>query len=322
MSEWAKRRKRVMVDLAKVTGIKKDLGEIPGFSGLEEHPFRVVLNPNYEFDLDFLRFLVSWWGRVIAGECFAGVFIFGPQGAGKSSGPEQLLGRLGVPLVAHTAHDRLEVDDLIYHQVVIGGHSITKDGPLTRAMRDGIPFLLNEVDVVEPGQLSALNDIIEYGRVEIPTTGELIRAAPGFGMIATANTNGAGDANGEFHGTKSMNRAFMSRFLKYRKDYPDEKQEMMILEKQCPSLMKEIRERMIKYGQAIRSAHANGLSDTLSTRGLVLWGQQALCMAGVKKEGRSPVAVALEHAFLNGLPDHDRVSAVNLAKAQLGDHFS
>lgn len=55
-----------------------------------------------------------------------------------------------------------------------------RHGMLPTAMRNGDILLLNEVDMADPGQMSALNTVLEGGCLEIRETGEVIEPIPCF----------------------------------------------------------------------------------------------------------------------------------------------
>ena len=68
--------------------------------------------------------------------------------------------------------------------------------------------LLDELDLANPAKVMCLQSILEGKGYFIKKTGEYVKA-PGFTVIATANTKGKGSDDGRFIGTNVMNEAFL-----------------------------------------------------------------------------------------------------------------
>lgn len=80
---------------------------------------------------------------------------------------------------------------------------------------------------------------------------QYVRPAPGFTIIATANTKGKGSADGRFAGTNQLNEAFLDRFhFTYEQDYAS------------PAVEKKI---LAKYGESL------GVTDDAFITNLVNW---------------------------------------------------
>jgi len=268
----------------------------------ESNNFIPNIKPNYVFDRDRLTvvnaFLMSAW----ADGDEEGLQLIGPTGSGKTSIIEQVCARLDAPVMSITAHDRLEVPELISNIVAVKGSTLTVDGSLTMAMREGYVFVLNEIDLVEPGTLTGLNDILERGFVVVPGTNELVRAAPGFAFVTTSNTGGGGDETGMYGGTRVQNLAFRDRFIKLMVDYPDKDTEMGILEGYFPGMDKRVAGGFIDVANMVRSAFmaGTGMDVTFSTRTLIRWVRLTAQFGGMQDRGVSPVHYALDLALANG----------------------
>ena len=100
------------------------------------------------------------------------------------------------------------------------------------------------------------------------------RRAPGFNIIATANTKGKGSDDGRFIGTNVLNEAFLERFaLTFEQDYPTTKVEQKILEKASGSLGvldEAFCENLANWADIIRKTFRDGgIDEVISTRRLV-----------------------------------------------------
>lgn len=265
----------------------------------EASPF-VPRKETYEFRKDDMR-LFGAWMKIDNGD---GLFITGPTGSGKTSLVQQVCARLNIPLQQATAHDRLEVPELIGHQTIIDGDMVFQDGPLTTAMRHGHWFLLNEADLLGEGTATGLNDILEGQSLSIPENGgEIVHPHEDFRFIATGNTNGGGDASGLYAGTTRQNLSFMDRFMVMEVGYMDSETELAVLEAKVPELPEEIRKTMVEVANKFRSlfmgeSDAEGAIEvTMSTRTLVRWAKLTYFMHNRANDKVNPAIYALDPAL-------------------------
>ena len=95
-------------------------------------------------------------------------------------------------------------------------------GPVYRAMRDGRPLIIDEIDYIKPDVLASLNHILTRVAGESLTvqqdSGEEIKMREGFCVIATGNFPSDADVE-RYVGTQKMNAAFLSRLRKMEYDY-------------------------------------------------------------------------------------------------------
>ena len=91
-------------------------------------------------------------------------------------------------------------------------------------------LILNEIDLVAPGDLAALNDVLEGKPLTIVgNSGEVIYPHKSFRVVATANTKGYGDSEGFYSGARILNQAFLDRFRFMVVDYPQANVEKIML---------------------------------------------------------------------------------------------
>ena len=140
---------------------------------------------------------------------------------------KEFCARLNKPCIELTCSSKLEASDLL-GTYVLGKEDINdkepsmiwQDGALVRAMRTGALLLLNEYDLADPSQMSALNGVLEDGKIFLESHGcEVVEAQQGFCVVVTANTNGAGDNTGRYIGCGELNQAQLDRFLFVKVDY-------------------------------------------------------------------------------------------------------
>lgn len=277
--------------------------------GDERETFIPKVNPEYKFRRDKLREVLNFFLLAWQEGPSVGLHLKGPTGSGKTSLIEQVCARLRVPLVSYTCHERTEVQDLVSSVVVANGSTLTVDGPLTMAMRNGMPFLANELDAPAPGTLIGLNDIIERGMVVIPESGEVVKAAPGFVFIGTSNTGGQGDDMGVHAGTQIGNVAFWDRFVTTQVGYMDAKDEIELIQRAQPTIDKTAAKVFVDTANMIREAFVkgSGMSCPFSTRKVIQWLKLTAVYRGVSKEGISPPHMALDLVLGNNLSEGERV---------------
>lgn len=155
---------------------------------------------------------------------------------------------------------------------------VWNDGPVLKAMRGskdpvtgevrGCVICLDEIDQAKTGIMS-LQTIAQGKPYYNKKTNEIIEPAPGFCLIATANTKGDGDGMDKFAGAQIMNQAFLERFsIIVEQDYPTVTVEKKILSKHTSD--KNFIKLLTAIAKQTRKALSDGLFEQcLTTRRLV-----------------------------------------------------
>jgi len=290
---------------------------VEGFAD-NQHP-NIPLLKEYVFRKEPLRDVLSFL-RHSAGD---GLYVTGPTGCGKTSLVAQVAARLNWPVQSVTCHGRMELGDLMGQFVLTNGNMQFVHGPLAKALRDGHLLILNEIDLMDPSELSGLNDIIEGAPLVIAQNGgEVIRPHPKFRVIATGNSSGQGDQSGLYQGVMRQNLAFMDRFRLLEVGYPDETEEGQLLELTVPKLPEAIRSKMIDVANQIRRLFVGNdpvatLTVTMSTRSLIRWASLTVAFKG----SPNPLEYAMDRALTFRASPEQRIAILAIAAAVFGDDW-
>lgn len=288
----------------------------PGFA--PNHSFMQHVPPvkPYFFRKSLLSPFMSWLFVPAGDSCL----LVGPTGSGKSSIVEQTCARLAWPCITVSAHSRMEMPELTGYNLPytdpVSGDLNTKfvDGPLTKAMREGFVFVLDEYDTLDPAVTVGLHAVME-GRplVIAENNGEVIHPHANFRFVACGNTAGQSDESGVYAATMQQNLASLDRFRVFEVPYLDSADEVSTIVDAIPGIPSEIVEKMVKVANSIRLQHqghgGSYLSVTMSTRTLLRWARIAF---GYTMSGQeNPLKVALQESLLNRC---DRVQKVAIDK--------
>ena len=169
--------------------------------------------------------------KVVKSGMFYPVFITGLSGNGKTMMVEQVGAQLERELIRVPITIETDEDDLLGGFRLSDGDTVWHDGPVVRAMKAGAVLLLDEIDLAS-NKIMCLQPVLEGNPVFLKKIGKLITPAPGFTIIATANTKGKGSDDGRFIGTNILNEAFLERFpITVEQEYAPIKTELKIVEK-------------------------------------------------------------------------------------------
>ncbi len=229
--------------------------------------------------------------------------VSGPTGSGKSSLVNEVAARSNIPVFPIVGHNRLEFLDIAGQYVPTeNGGFLFEYGPLPLAMKAGGILLFDEIDLVDPSTLVAMNAVLDGRPLSLSANdGEVINPQEGFRIVATANTTGHGDGEAYgYSGTLRMSRAFMNRLeWTFVVDYPEPHVEKVILSEITGN--DDIASQMVHFANEIRQLHKSEESripDTISTRELRQWAKAMLFFRKVPRV-KNPLAQALKYVVVN-----------------------
>jgi MoxR-like ATPase len=140
-------------------------------------------------------------------------------------------------------------------------------------MERGAVLLLDEIDLAS-SKIMCLQPVLEGKPLFLKKIGEVVEPAPGFNIVATANTKGKGDEAGRFVGTNVLNEAFLERFpITFDQPYPSMAVEKKIVAKELKLLGVEDNDfaaLLVSWADTIRKTFFDGgVDEIVSTRRLV-----------------------------------------------------
>lgn len=213
--------------------------------------------------------------KVIRKGVFYPLYITGLTGNGKTMLVQQACAIAKRELVRVQITPETDEDDLIGGFRLINGETVWFDGPVVLAARRGAICLIDEVDY-GTGKISCLQGILEGNGIFLKKVNRIVPIAPGFNIIATANTKGRGseEFGGKYINTQIMNEAFLERFgATFEQEYPPVKTEIKILQKTLASFGTDndlYAENLVNWADVTRKAYYNsGSDDLITTRRLV-----------------------------------------------------
>ncbi len=190
------------------------------------------------------------------------LLIKGPTGTGKSRFVEYMAATLNKELITISCHEETSSTDLIGRYIIKGAETIWIDGPLTRAVKEGAIIYLDEVAEARPDIIVAIHSLTDHRReLYIDKTGTTIKAHPDFMLVASYNP-------GYQKGFKELKPSTRQRFVALTFEYPSEKLEREILEKETGVESSDAK-KIVAIAGKIRNLTELGLAETVSTRLLV-----------------------------------------------------
>jgi hypothetical protein len=211
--------------------------------------------------------------KIINSRIFYPVFITGMSGNGKTLSVEQACAVLNREIIRVNITIETDEDDLIGGFRLVDGNTVWHNGPVIDALERGAVLLLDEIDLAS-NKILCLQSILEGKGIFLKKTGRYVQPAPGFTIVATANTKGKGSDDGRFIGTNVLNEAFLERFaLTFEQAYPTPTIEQRILEGVCSELGiddSEFCQKLAFWADQIRRTFKEGgVDEIISTRRLV-----------------------------------------------------
>lgn len=214
--------------------------------------------------------------KIIGSKLFYPIFITGLSGNGKTFGVEQACAAHNRDLFRVNITIETDEDDLLGGFRLVNDSTKWFDGPVVRAMKTGGVLLLDEVDLGS-NKLLCLQPVLEGKGILLKKINQYVKPAPGFTIVATANTKGQGSETGKFVGTNILNEAFLERFCAtFEQKYPEERVEKNILKKLFQShdlksdSIDDFISKLVAWAFGTRKTfESGGTSDLISTRRLV-----------------------------------------------------
>jgi len=205
--------------------------------------------------------------NIISSKQFYPIFVTGLSGNGKTLMVEQVCAELGRECIRVNISIETDETDLLGGPTLVNGNVVNRDGPVITAMKRGAVLLIDEVDRGS-NKLMCLQGILEGKPYYNKKSGELVHPAPGFNVVATANTKGRGSEEGRYL-SQILDDAFLERFpITVEQEYPDAKTEKKIL---TPLIADEdFVDNLCQWADVVRQSFEQGATDEIiSTRRLV-----------------------------------------------------
>jgi hypothetical protein len=211
--------------------------------------------------------------KILSSDIFFPIFITGLSGNGKTKSVQQVCAETGRKLFRVNITVETDEDDLIGGFRLKDGNTVFEYGPVIHAMKEGAVLLIDEIDLAS-NKILCLQSILEGSPYHVKKTGEYVKPAKGFTIVATANTKGKGSDDGRFVGTNILNEAFLERFvITVEQEYPSQTIEKNILKKLFNKFEiddDDFTDKLTKWAKLIRDGFINGSVDELiTTRRLV-----------------------------------------------------
>ena len=204
---------------------------------------------------------------------FYPVFITGLTGNGKTTMVEQVCAKLKRECLRINISIETDEDDLVGGNTLVDGNVVFREGPVITAMRRGAVLLIDEIDRGS-NKLMCIQGILEGKPYFIKKTGEVVSGAPGFNVVATANTKGRGTDDGKYIAAQILDEAFLERFpVTVEQEYPTSVIEKKIIINNMEALEcadEDFADKLVNWAEIIRKTYMEGAIDELiSTRRLV-----------------------------------------------------
>ena len=146
---------------------------------------------------------VEWLRALLANDM--PVLLYGPPGTGKTALIEVSYEGAAYTVMGSDDTERSDFEGS-YVQTADGAF-VWVDGPLVRAMEEGVPLFVDEIGLISPKVLSLLYAAMD-GRQEIRITANpergIVKAKPGFMVVAATNPHAPG---------VRLSEALLSRFV-------------------------------------------------------------------------------------------------------------
>lgn len=193
------------------------------------------------------------------------VLLKGPTGCGKTRFVEAMANELGRELITVAGHEDMTSADLVGRFLLKGAETVWVDGPLTRAVREGAVFYLDEVVEARQDTTVVIHPLADHRR-ELPVDrlGVTLPAAPGFQLVISYNP-------GYQSVLKSLKESTRQRFVAIELGFPPPDIETEVVAHEA-GIDQETARTLVRLAGAIRNLDGSPLREASSTRMLILTG--------------------------------------------------
>ena len=232
------------------------------------------------------------------------ILLKGPTGSGKTKLAETLSATVNTPMHQVNCSVDLDAESLLGFKTIKTNEQgqqeiVFIDGPVIKAMREGHILYIDEINMAKPETLPILNGVLDYRRqLTNPFTGEVIKAAPGFNVIAAINEG--------YVGTLPMNEALKNRFVVIQVDYIDGDILKDVIKQQSQLQDDAIIEQIIKFNEDLRTMSKQGQisEEAASIRALIDLSDLITVM---------PIERAIKRTIIDKLEDEREQQAIKNA---------
>jgi len=210
--------------------------------------------------------------KIIKSNMFYPTYISGLSGNGKTFMVEQACAKVKKEFIRVQINPETDEDDLLGGFRLINGETVFAKGPVLKAMENGAILLLDEIDRAT-NKIMCLQGILEGKPVLVKKTGEIVKPAEGFNVIATANTKGKGSEDGRFTAASIIDEAFLERFtISVDQQFPGMGTEKKIVLKHMEKFGAtddDFADKLVIWADIIRKTfYDDGVDEVISTRRL------------------------------------------------------
>ena len=210
--------------------------------------------------------------KIVKSNMFYPTYISGLSGNGKTFMVEQACAKIGKEFIRVQINPETDEDDLLGGFRLINGETVFAKGPVLKAMENGAILLLDEIDRAT-NKIMCLQGILEGKPVLVKKTGEIVKPAEGFNVIATANTKGKGSEDGRFTAASIIDEAFLERFtISVDQRFPSLSVEKKIVIKHMEkygTADEDFADKLVTWADIIRKTYYDdGVDEVISTRRL------------------------------------------------------
>lgn len=193
------------------------------------------------------------------------ILLKGPTGCGKTRFVEAMARDLGRELITVAGHEDMTSADLVGRFLLKGGDTVWVDGPLTRAVRTGAVFYLDEIVEARQDTTVVIHPLADHRR-ELPVDrlGVTLPAAPGFQLVISYNP-------GYQSVLKSLKESTRQRFVAIELGFPPPEIETEVVAHEA-GIDQEAARTLVRLANAIRNLDGSPLREASSTRMLILTG--------------------------------------------------